>query len=103
MERIFGSRRSGKTTKLIELAAKKGYILVEPNMRMANFAKSLAKEKGYNIEIITPYQLFELSKGTTKKYLVDELDIFLGVLGIVGYSNSIIECPQEETWKINMK
>ena len=45
MIRVIGTRGSGKTTKLLNLAAENGYVIVEPNAMMADYVRHLAIEK----------------------------------------------------------
>ena len=91
MIKIIGSRGSGKTTKLLEIAQRDGHIIVEPNARMVDYVKHMAVEKGYNVNVVSPHDLLYRQHGILKeKFLVDELDMFLIALGIEGYSNG--EC-----------
>lgn len=88
MIKIIGTRGSGKTTKLMEIASKEGYTLVEPTAFMADYVRMRAKEKGYDIKVISSNMfLWEKPGHREEKYLVDELDMFLVQLGIKGYSN----------------
>jgi len=90
MIRIIGTRGSGKTTKLLNLAEENGYVLVEPNVRMAEYARHMAIEKGLNINIISAHELLYRQHGVLKeKYLVDELEAFLVSLGVEGYSDRL--------------
>lgn len=92
MEKIIGERGSGKTTKLIELAHSEGCVLVEPTYHMAENARLMARDKGYEIVVLTASQfLFNHFGSSTEKYLVDELDLFLKNIGIIGYSNGTRE------------
>ena len=92
MEKYIWPRGSGKTTALIKLAHEEGYILVEPIATVADFARRMAKETGYDdVKVIDGY---EFCKRKTlpiynEKYLIDELDWFLEILRVVGYSNTI--------------
>ena len=98
MEKIIGGRRSGKTTKLIELAHSEGYVLVEPTYHMAENARLMARDKGYEIVVLTASQfLFNHFGSSVDKYLVDELDMFLENIGIKGYSNGPREKEQPKT------
>lgn len=88
MIRIIGGRGSGKTTKLLNLAAENGYTIVAPNERMADFVRHMAVEKGLNVSVISAYELPYRMKGNARqKFLVDELEMFLLSLGIEGYSD----------------
>lgn len=88
MIRIIGTRRSGKTTKLLSLAAENGYAIVAPNAMMADYVRRMAKEKGFNVNVICAHELLRRQYGVVReKYLVDELEMFLASLGIEGYSD----------------
>lgn len=88
MIRVIGTRGSGKTTKLLDLAQKEGYVIVEPNARIADAVRLMAIEKGFNVNVICPHELPYRQYGVVReKYLVDELEMFLSSLGIVGYSD----------------
>ena len=88
MIKFIGDRGSGKTTKLIETAHDKGYVLVEPTYQMAVHAHMRAREIGKEIRVIPAAQFFYDRLGRDEaKYLVDELDMFLKNIGIDGYSN----------------
>ena len=88
MVKILGERGSGKTTKLLEIAKEKGFILVEPNKMMADHAMYVAKDKGYNVNVISLHEFLDRhNEATNEKYLVDELELFLTSLSIEGYSD----------------
>jgi len=88
MIRIIGTRGSGKTTKLLNLAEEDGYVIVEPNALMADYVRHMATEKGLNINVISAHELLYRQRGVIReKYLVDELEMFLDSLGIEGYSD----------------
>lgn len=93
MIKILGERRSGKTTKLLKLAHENGYILVEPTFRMVEFTERLAKENGYDdVEILHARQFNMRNPGLfmqdyNNHYLIDELDMCLNTMNVVGYSN----------------
>jgi len=88
MIRIIGARGSGKTTKLLKLSEEEGYIIVEPNARMADHVRRMATEKGYyNANVISAHELLYRQHGIKReKYLIDELESFLIALGVEGYS-----------------
>lgn len=88
MIRVIGTRGSGKTTKLLELAQEEGYVIVEPNAMMADYVRHMAIEKGLNVNVIGAHELLYRQHGIKReKYLVDELELFLISLGIEGYSD----------------
>ena len=89
MIRIVGARGSGKTTKLLRLSEEEGYVLVEPNARMADYVRHMATENGYyKVNVISAHELLHRQHGIIReKYLVDELESFLISLGIEGYSD----------------
>ena len=88
MIRVVGTRGSGKTTKLLDLAAENGYVIVEPNAMMADHVRHMAIEKGLNVNVIGAHELLYRQRGVVReKYLVDELESFLISLGIEGYSD----------------
>jgi len=90
MIQIIGTRGSGKTTKLLNIAEKDGYVLVEPNAMMADHVRHMATEKGLNVNVISAHELLYRQRGVLReKYLVDELELFLASLGIEGYSDEI--------------
>ena len=88
MIRVIGTRGSGKTTKLLNLAQEEGYVIVEPNAMMADHVRHMAIEKGLNVNVISAHELLYRQHGVLReKYLVDELEMFMESLGIVGYSD----------------
>lgn len=88
---VTGTRGSGKTTKLLNLAAENGYVIVEPNARMADYVRHIATEKGLNVNVISSRELLYRQRGVVReKYLVDELKMFMASLGIVGYSDEAV-------------
>ena len=94
MIKILGERCSGKTTKLLKLAHENGYILVEPTFRMVEFTKQFAKEIGYDdVEILGAPQFNMMNPGLfmqdhNNRYLIDELDVCLKTMNVIGYSNT---------------
>lgn len=90
MIRIIGTRGSGKTTKLLNLAAENRYVIVEPNAMMTDYVRRMAIEKGLNVNVIGAHELLHRQYGVVReKYLVDELEMFMASLGIVGYSDGL--------------
>lgn len=89
MIKIIGERGSGKTTKILEAASKNGFVVVEPNLKMAEYVSRMARDKGYDLRIISAYDfLFYKNTDRSTQYVVDELDLFLSAIGIKGYSNN---------------
>lgn len=97
MIKIIGTRGSGKTTKLLELANRERYCLIEPNARMADYARRIAKENGYKVQVISVQEWLILYKRGVNplRCLVDELDLCLDYFGIKGYSNESDEKDEE--------
>lgn len=90
MIQVIGTRGSGKTTKLLNIAQEEGYVIVEPIEKIADYVRHKATEKGLNVKVITVQELLYCQRGARReKYLIDELDMFLSSLGIVGYSNDV--------------
>jgi cytidylate kinase len=88
MIRIIGTRGSGKTTKLLNLAQREGFVLVEPTFQMADYVSDMAKKNGFDVKVINAHEFMWYKPGhRDDKYVVDELDLFLQMIGIEGYSN----------------
>ena len=91
MIKIVGGRGSGKTTKLIEYASKNDCVIVEPTFEMARHVLMMARNKGYNIKVISSYDfIFCKPNDGGTKYLIDEIDMFLKSLGVIGYSDGAL-------------
>ena len=90
MIRVIGTRGSGKTTKLLNIAAENGYVIVEPTAMMADYVRHMAIEKELNVNVINACEMLYRQHGVVhEKYLVDELGMFMASLGIVGYSDGL--------------
>lgn len=84
-------RGGGKTRKLLEYADEHNMIIIEPTANCMRYAQVMARELGLNVQVITiseylsnwPYH------ANDRKFLVDELNIFLNNMNIVGYSDTI--------------
>lgn len=104
MIKILGERCSGKTTKLLKLAHENGYILVEPTFQMVEFAKQLAKENGCDDVVILCACQFNMRnpglfmQDYNNRYLIDELDMCLNTMNVVGYSNTDNPIYFESLW-----
>lgn len=74
-------RRSGKTIRLIQLAAERGGVLVVPNMEMVKHAVEYATSKGLHIERpITHEQFLDphcYRAANIKEFYVDDLDVLM--------------------------
>jgi hypothetical protein len=94
MKFITGPRCSGKTTALIEESSKTGIPIISPTRAMAEYAKRMAKD--YGVDIPAPVSIGEVVKqgGKRGKYLVDELELCLSVLGIDAVTATV--CIEEE-------
>ena len=94
MKFITGPRCSGKTTALIEESAKTGIPIISPTKAMAEYAKRMAKD--YRLDIPNPVSIGEIVKqgGRRGKYLVDELELCLSVLGVEVVTATV--CVKEE-------
>ena len=94
MIKIIKPRCHGKTTDLLRIAAEKDYILVEPNIRMAQNAAMLADEMGIKVEIITAHDLIgryfrRMREYADKRYLIDEIEMFLlEIARVEGFSDT---------------
>lgn len=82
-----GERGSGKTTMLIELSEKTGATIVTATYPLAKYIQMMAVQMGKKIPVpitVTNY-IHLLSNGgisKSQKYLVDELQMMLSVMGI---------------------
>lgn len=88
MYRIIGSRGSGKTTAIVELAKKKNAIVV---CYSPPATKKALEERGINcsnIRFMSINDFLYNNRGTKDCYLIDELDWLLKMINfnIIGYS-----------------
>lgn len=91
MFKELGFRGSGKTRKLLEYADKHNMIIIEPTASCMRYAQVMAHELGLNVKAITiseylsnwPYH------ANDRKFLVDELSMFLNNMNIAGYSDTV--------------
>ena len=96
MYKVRGQRGTGKTTKLLEYAAKHGYVLVEPTERSVKCIVDMAKKNGIdNVRVISLFDYIKQVYYGTKqqRFLIDEVDYCLSLLDVVGYSGPV-EMPQ---------
>lgn len=84
MNVYIADRQTGKTTMLVKMSAETGAIIVVPTYHMIKEVENIAKELG--LEIPKPIDCFQFTRGLpsfeNKKYLVDELQTVLGLMGI---------------------
>lgn len=82
MEIIRGGRGSGKTTKLVAMAATHKYHIVCPSYAHVKHIENIAKE--LKLDIPKPITIHDLEKlwgiGMDKKVLIDDIDTTLRVL-----------------------
>ena len=92
MVEIKGVRGSGKTTTLLYLAKGSGAAIVEPTHELTDLAKYNAKRLGLtNVTIISMHEFLDPSASIrykNKKFLIDELDMFLVNLNVEGYTKT---------------
>lgn len=80
MEIIYGGRQTGKTTKLLRMAAEVNGTILVHNYHEVERIKDLAKEMGLTIpEPLCYHEAQEALKGLgpTRKVLIDNVDWFL--------------------------
>lgn len=87
MEIYIGERSSGKTTMLIEMSEKTGATIVTATYSMVKYIQMTAVQMGKKIPVpITVANYIHLFSnggiGKSQKYLVDELQMMLSVMGI---------------------
>lgn len=77
-------RQTGKTTTLVKISAETGAIIVVPAYPMIKEVENIAKELGLEIPkpIDTSRFMRELHSFANKRYLVDELQTVLDLMGI---------------------
>ena len=77
-------RQTGKTTMLVKMSAETGATIVVPTYHMIKYIEDIAKDLG--LEIPKPIDCFrfmrELHSFARKRYLVDELQMVLDLMGI---------------------
>ena len=97
MIKCIGTRGSGKTTRLLELADAKGYVLVEPTYAMALQVREWARMIGIkSVPVISAHEMFDYQYGVHPvHFLIDELDRFLEVMHVAGYSNTCEDSGRE--------
>lgn len=84
MNVYIADRQTGKTTTLVKISAETGAIIVVPTYYMIKEVENIAKELG--LEIPKPIDasqfMRELHSFANKRYLVDELQTVLSLMGI---------------------
>lgn len=84
MNVYIADRQTGKTTTLIKISAETGEIIVVPTYHMIKEVENMAKELGLEIPkpIDTSQFMREIHSFANKRYLVDELQTVLGLMGV---------------------
>lgn len=85
MDIYLGGRQSGKTTKLIQMSAETGAIIVVGTYPMAKYVMSMAINMG--LEIPEPISYKDLIKRAhydhlTRRYLIDEAQMLFDWLNV---------------------
>ena len=86
MEKIILNRYCGKTTKLIQKSAEKGYYIVCRNIDTANSIQNYARIMGLSIPLPITYSEFIRGKYEGKRipgFLIDDLDILIQTMSSV--------------------
>lgn len=88
MKKWIMPRGAGKTTHLIYEAYNKNAIIVAKASSLI-YINELAKRMNVDIKPPITFERFLVeTRGRDEKYLIDELDLYLKGLNIIGYSNS---------------
>lgn len=84
MNVYIADRQTGKTTTLVKISAETGETIVVPTYHMIKEVENIAKELGLEIPkpIDTSQFTRELHSFANKRYLVDELQTVLSLMGI---------------------
>lgn len=84
MNVYIAERQIGKTTMLVKMSAETGATIVVPTYPMIKYVEDIAKDLG--LKIPKPIDCFQFMRGLprfgNKKYLIDELQMVLGLMGI---------------------
>lgn len=84
MNIYIAERQIGKTTMLVKMSAETGAIIVVPTYPMIKYVENIAKDLG--LEIPKPIDCFQFMRGLprfeNKKYLIDELQMVLSLMGV---------------------
>ena len=92
MIKIIRPRGCGKTTSLLKLARENGYIVVEPTKKHAEYIQKMADITDcIGVCVISFQEFLRDSAWSRQKYLIDELDLSIEQMGVIGYSNTGIE------------
>ena len=88
---VEGARGSGKTTKLLYLAAGCNGTVVEPTSGVARFVQDMAKRLGLNnVKVISSrdfgHEWFYKAGKKNNAYFIDQLDDMMRMMNVKGYS-----------------
>lgn len=102
MNVYIADRQTGKTTMLVKMSAETGAIIVVPAYPMIKEVEDIAKELGLSIPkpIDTSQFMRELHSFTNKRYLVDELQM---VLSLMGVESATLDIDSAWIGRVNMK
>lgn len=102
MECIISGRRSGRTTKMIEMCAEHpGSVIVAPNQRAAESIFHMAVMMGKQIPFPMTFNHFAFrcyTKGQYKEYLFDDLDRSLQLMAGSGRVAAATMESEESIW-----
>ena len=80
MYKIIGSRGIGKTTQLIDYAARNGYKILCNNSFSYEHMKDRVISLGYDPGMVEPLSSYKSLTENNIKFVVDDLDVFLSNL-----------------------
>lgn len=84
MNVYIADRQTGKTTTLVKISAETGAIIVVPTYHMIKEVEDIANSLGLKIPKPIDCNQFvrSINSFTNKRYLVDELQTVLGLMGV---------------------
>lgn len=102
MNVYIADRQTGKTTTLVKISAETGATIVVPTYHMIKEVENIAKELGLEIPkpIDTSQFMREFHSFANKRYLVDELQTVLGLMGIEA---AMLDVNSAWVGRVNMK
>lgn len=95
---IGGFRQSGKTTKLIQLASRKGgFIVVENKMRANHLKRELQIDQKYNVSVITSD---EVRRYKDQELYFDDYPLPTWAIAVTVNLDQHLLCPSETYLKL---